>query len=137
MAPPSELQTHHRELENGVCVVSLKGEIDIASATTLRSALVRLRQHGYRRFVLDISEVAHMDSTGLGVLLGFYRSLDESSELAIAAAPQNVLALLNVTGLDSRFAMFASVDEALARVVDVTGAGSCPARRGLRRRRPR
>jgi anti-sigma B factor antagonist len=99
--------------DSGICLVPIKGEIDLATAPALRSALVRLRQAGGRQFVLDLSGVTHMDSTGLGVLISFERTLDGAA-IAIAAPPKNVLALLKVTGLDQRFRVFASVDEAVA-----------------------
>jgi anti-sigma B factor antagonist len=118
-AQPSEVQTHHRALENGVCLVTVKGEIDLASAPVLRSALVRLRQAGNRQFVLELSGVTHMDSTGLGVVLSFFRSLEGGGEVALAAAPQNVLTLLKVTGLERRLPTFASIDEAIAGIPPV------------------
>lgn len=102
-------------LDTDICLVPIQGEIDLASAPALRSALVRLRQGGKRHFVLDLSRVTHMDSTGLGVLLSFHRTLDSTGVIALAAPTQNVLTLLKVTGLDQRFPVFASVDEAIAR----------------------
>ena len=113
-AQPGGTGISSRALDTGMCLVPIKGEIDLASAPALRSALVRLRQRGNRHFVLDLSGVTHMDSTGLGVLLSFYRTLGSTGAIAIAAPPENVLALLKVTGLDQRFAVFPSVDEAIA-----------------------
>lgn len=115
-ARPTEVQTNHRTLDGGVCVVAVKGEIDLAAAPVLRSALLRLHQAGNREFVLDLSRITHMDSTGLGVLLSFSRSLDGDGHIAIAAPPQRVLTLLKVTGLEGRFATADSVDEAVARL---------------------
>jgi anti-sigma B factor antagonist len=103
-----------RLLDTGICLVPIKGDIDLASAPALSSVLVRLRQRGNRRFVLDLSRVTHMDSTGLGVLLSFYRTLDSAGAIAIAAPPQNVRKLLQITGIDRRFPVFPSVDEAIA-----------------------
>lgn len=117
LCTPAQLEgarASHRVLDTGVCLVPIKGEIDLASAPTLRSALVRLRQRGNRHFVLDVSGVTHIDSAGLGVLLSFYRTLDSGGAIAIAAPPQNVLKLLQITGLDRRFPAFPSVEEAIA-----------------------
>lgn len=111
-----KIQVHHRALEGELCVVALGGEIDLASAPALRSALVKFRQAGYSRFVLELSEVSHMDSTGLGALLGFSRSLDREGQIALAAVPQRVATLLEMTGLERRFAKFASVDAAVAGI---------------------
>ena len=112
--PFGEVPATDGSLDNGVCVLQVKGEIDLASAPALRSALVRLHQVGNRRFVLNLSGVSHLDSTGLGVLVAFSRTLDGAGQIAIAAPPRKVSALLRATGLDHRFPIFRSVDEAIA-----------------------
>lgn len=111
-----EMNIRHRSLDSHTCVVSPEGEVDIASAPALKGALLDLLGHGYRQFVLDLSQVTHMDSTGLGVLIGFERRLKDEGTLVLAAAPPNVLVVLDVTGLDARFALFPSIDEALGHL---------------------
>jgi anti-sigma B factor antagonist len=97
-------------------VVAAEGELDLASAPALKSALSRLLSRGYREFVLDLSQLGHMDSTGLGVLIGLQIRLKDDGMLAIAAAPHNVLLLFEVTRLGGRFDLFPTVDEAVANL---------------------
>ncbi len=108
------LQVRHRDLGDGLCVVAVDGEIDLATAPVLKSALTGLLAQGLARFVLDLSAVRHMDSTGLGVVVGFRRRLADNSLLAIAAAAANVRAVIELTGLD--FTMFQTVEEAVAQL---------------------
>lgn len=96
------------------CVVLLGGDIDLASSPDLKAALTELCELGYTQFVLDLSEVGHMDSTGLGVLVGLQNRLDKSGRLALAALPPNLVSLLSMVGLDERFQSFPTVDAALA-----------------------
>jgi anti-sigma B factor antagonist len=110
------LEVDHRALDERRCVVVVEGELDLASAPTLKSALTRLLGRGYREFVLDLSQLGHMDSTGLGVLIGLQIRLKDDGMLAIAAAPHNVLLLFEVTRLTGRFDLFPSVDEAVAHL---------------------
>ena len=112
------LTVSHRDGGDGVCVVTPAGEIDLASAPRLKSSLVGLLDEGYARFVLDLSEVRYLDSTGLGVLIAFSRRLTDDGQIVLAHAPDPVLGLLELTGLDARFQTFASVEDALAPVRD-------------------
>jgi anti-sigma B factor antagonist len=109
---PLELEVRRRPLDDRTCVITVAGEIDLASAPALKSALAESLAYGHCQFILDLSRVAHMDSTGLGVLIGFQKRLHDDAEVAIAAAPDNVMTVLKITGLEARFGTFATVDEA-------------------------
>ena len=110
------LEVHHRDCGEGVCVVTLAGEIDLATAPRLKSRLVGLLSEGFSRFVVDPSAVSYLDSTGLGVLIAFSRRLPKDGAIALAHAPSQIAALLELTGLDATFEVFATVDEAVASV---------------------
>jgi anti-sigma B factor antagonist len=117
----------HRALDERTCVVTVEGELDLASAPALKSELAELLGHGWRDFVLDLSQVAHMDSTGLGVLIGLQVRLKDDGRIAIAAAPHNVLVLFEVTRLDGRFDLFPTVDDATAHLGRTGGESGRPA----------
>jgi anti-anti-sigma factor len=86
-------------------VVALHGEIDLAAAPAVKSALLDLLHSGHRRFTVDLSEVDHIDSTGLGVLVAFQRRLGDEGRLALAGARPHVLRILELTGLTTRFTL--------------------------------
>jgi len=110
------LAVSHRDAGDGVCVVTPAGEIDLASAPRLKSSLVTLLEEGFTHFVLDLSLVRYLDSTGLGILIGFVRRLPDGGQVVLAAAPSAVLGLLELTGLDGQFATFADAEDALAQL---------------------
>lgn len=89
-------------LRNGdVLVLTLSGEIDIATAPALRQDIAELVDHRVRRLLLDFSDVGFCDSTGLNVLLEFWRVLNDlNGTLALAGAPPNVERAVRITGLD-------------------------------------
>ena len=97
-------------------MVTPAGEIDLASAPRLKASLVDLLDEGFTRFVLDLSAVRYLDSTGLGVLIAFSRRLADPGQMVLAQAPSSVLGLLELTGLDAQFQTFAGVEDALAPV---------------------
>lgn len=115
-APSSQasLEVSHRGCGDAVCVVAPAGEIDLASAPLLKSHLVRLLDESYARFVIDLSAVSYLDSTGLGVLIAFARRLKDDGLIVLAQPPSSVLTLLQLTGLDASFKVFPTVDEAVA-----------------------
>ncbi|GAA0266424.1 hypothetical protein GCM10009527_073370 [Actinomadura nitritigenes] len=56
-------------------VVTLTGEVDVATAGRLRDHLAALIARGARHLVLDFAGVAFIDSSGLSVLAGIHRLL--------------------------------------------------------------
>ena len=62
--------------EDGVAVVHVVGEMDIASAELLESALRALAQHSYGRVIVDLSRVTFMDSAGLRALIRARERMD-------------------------------------------------------------
>ena len=124
-AQPS-LAVSHQDGGDGVCVVTPAGEIDLASAPRLKSSLVGFLEEGYARFVLDLSEVRYLDSTGLGVLIAFSRRLTDDGQIVLAQAPDSVLGLLELTGLDAQFQAFATVEDALAHVRGASRPAQAP-----------
>jgi anti-sigma B factor antagonist len=103
-----------RQLDERTDVVSVEGELDLTTAPRLKWALVDALQAGHSQLVLDLSRCSFMDSTALGVLVGVNRSLHADARLAIACARENVQKIFELSGMDGVFALFATVDEALA-----------------------
>jgi anti-sigma B factor antagonist len=94
-------------------VIDVEGEVDVFTAPKLREAIIGLLGDGKERLIVNLENVAFMDSTGLGVLVGGLKRVKErNGELAIAGAQGTVLRVLNVTGLNAVFAMRESVEAA-------------------------
>lgn len=102
----------------GISVVSVEGELDLSTAPRLKRMLHDAQHAGAVRLVADLTQVTFMDSTALGVLVGVKKGLegDASSRLAIACAQTNVLRIFEFSGLDGAFAIFPTLEEALAHV---------------------
>jgi anti-sigma B factor antagonist len=120
------LDVSHRDGGDGVCVVTITGEVDLATAPRLKSSLLELLDEGFSRFVLDLSAVRYLDSTGLGVLIAFSRRLPEEGRIVLAHTPEPVLSLLELTGLDAQFQTLASVEDALAQLRGDSQAAAQP-----------
>jgi anti-anti-sigma factor len=98
-------------------VVALVGEHDTYSAGRLENELGVLFNEG-RRVVIDLRDTEFIDSTTLSVLLKARHRAEQSSlgfTLVLAKHDYTqVHRLLDLTGLGSGFAIFGTLDEALA-----------------------
>ena len=67
------IQTQRRQ---DALIASLSGEIDHCSAQQLREELeALLRDPAIRHLILDFSAVSFMDSSGIGMIIGRYRTM--------------------------------------------------------------
>jgi anti-sigma B factor antagonist len=112
---PAAFAVAHRVIDERVCVVSVEGDLDLASAPQLKWTLVELLEKGYAQYVIDLSQLTYMDSMGLGVLVGFRKRVEGTAQLALACLPESQRKLLEMTGLDAHFDSFDSLDEALSK----------------------
>src|SRR6056297_2655444 len=69
--------------ENKV-IVSPQENIDFANSNELKEELISIKEEGYNQIEIDFGEVNSIDSSGLGKLLLFHKSLKEKDgELSI------------------------------------------------------
>lgn len=100
------------ERREGAVIVRLAGELDLYNAGDVASAIEELAAESPSRVVIDLSEVAFVDSTALGTLVEARRQLGQDA-LVLVAPGIDVSRALEVSGLDQHFTMRGSVDEAL------------------------
>ncbi|HEY0516007.1 MAG TPA: STAS domain-containing protein [Solirubrobacteraceae bacterium] len=113
-----------RELPHATTVLAVEGDLDLASAPSLKWALADLQSTGKHNVVVDLSKVGFIDSTALGVLVGAQRAMDKGVRLAIACAEENVLRIFELTGLDGMFEIVPTLEDALGYVQgSATAAG--------------
>ena len=103
-----------RELDTRTSVISIEGELDLSTAPRLKWMLIDALEAGHSQLVVDLSLAVFMDSTALGVLVGVKRSLDVDARLAIVCTRETVLKIFEFSGLDGVFAIFSTLDQALA-----------------------
>ena len=94
-------------------VVRLAGELDLYIARTLREVLFGAADDAPQRLVVDLSEVAFIDSTALGVLIETRARLANRRAFILAAPGVETRRALEVSGLDRHFSLHETVDQAL------------------------
>jgi anti-sigma B factor antagonist len=99
---------------SATAVVSVAGELDLASVPEL-AELLRDLEPPFDRVVLDLSELAFMDSTGLTLAITEHRRAEmDGFEFLLAGASGPVLRALRLAGLDAKLKMVPDVASALA-----------------------
>jgi anti-sigma B factor antagonist len=107
-------QIDHDPIDGGLLVVA-SGELDMSATPRLSTVLAMAWASPGGRLVLDLTDVAFIDSTVLGTILKAAAQLDESgTNLAVVAPEGPVRKLLEMTNLTQRFRLFATRAEALA-----------------------
>ena len=99
---------------DGVSVLTVSGEIDLATAPDLRERLMAQEADQVSAIVVDLTGVSFIDSTALGVLVAAYRRQEDAGRtLKLVVTEPRILKVLEITDLTSVFPVFASVDEAV------------------------
>lgn len=89
-----------RERTDEADVLRLSGELDIASAGQLETAIAELCADGCRRLVVEMAELDFMDSTGLRSLLVSSELCEVNGcELRLGRTSPQVARLLEVSGV--------------------------------------
>lgn len=105
------------EIKSGIMIVRPAGEMDLAVADVMRSALEKgLDQNpGIKDIIVNLSQVTYIDSSGLGVLLGRYKRVSRSGgRMFIVGAPPQVRRIIEMSGLLNIMKEFSSEAEALS-----------------------
>jgi anti-anti-sigma factor len=85
--------------------VTLSGEFDMGAVGTFRRA-VEDEPEPWKRVVIDMSDLAFMDSSGLQELVRLdNRARERGLEVVIARPSMPVLRLLELTGLEQHFTL--------------------------------
>ncbi len=102
-------------LDDGATLVAvIAGSIDARNADAVKAAFAPICARTPRKLVVNLEEVASVDSSGLGVLVNTYRHIKGSGgTLVLCALPERIRRVLAVTSLDRLFTIYDTQAEAL------------------------
>ncbi|MCJ7842198.1 anti-sigma factor antagonist [Lederbergia sp. NSJ-179] len=88
-----------QEMES-IISAKLAGEIDAYTAPKVREALLPLAEQSGIKIVVDLTDVHYMDSTGLGVFVGLFKTLKKyDGKLVLKGMSGRLKRLFDITGL--------------------------------------
>jgi anti-sigma B factor antagonist len=93
-------------------VVEVEGEVDVLTAPQLGAAVDD--EDNFDQLIIDLSKVPFMSSVGLGLVSRLHRHLSrQGAGLALVGVQDDVMRLLEVTGLLEAVLVADDVDEAI------------------------
>ena len=106
----------HLAAEDKLCLGSIDGDIDLASARELLSEILKSVSTDAQGLVLDLTAVHYLDSTGVSMLLELHRSLDARRQRLSVVLPKtsHLWRLFEITGLGSILRVGTSLVDAKA-----------------------
>ncbi len=102
-------------LVKGVVVIDIFGQLRLGEATSkLRAEVQQLLQDGHKKILLNLAEVLHIDSSGIGELMTTYTTVQShGGELKLLNLTKNVRNLMQVTRLFTIFDVQDDLDTAV------------------------
>jgi anti-anti-sigma factor len=116
---PTPFATSAAELEDGVRIVSVQGELDLSTAPELEARLDEIVSSGDASLLIDLSECEFIDSTGIALIVRAWQRLDRSAggegngRVVICSSNDQVRRVLDITGLELSIPVHGSRDDAL------------------------
>lgn len=105
-----------RELEeDGLAIIALEGEIDLACSPELRAVLHAHAKAKRPALLLDFAGVDYVDSSGLATLVEYVRLVQGfGGRLALAEVTERVRTIFDLVRLSEIFPIYATLAEAKA-----------------------
>jgi anti-sigma B factor antagonist len=111
---------HNIKKEKDINVISFKGQlIEKSQAGSLNEKIDELLEDKQVKYVLDLSELKYMNSSGLNILINILtRTRKAGGEAVIANVSSKINELLIVTRLNTVFTVTDTVDTALNQLTN-------------------
>ncbi len=98
-----------------VIVVTVSGDVDAQSAPQLDDRLSKLVGQGEQNYVIDLSGVPFMDSSGLATLVKLFKRIRIGhGDVKLVGLRSEILKIFQITRLDRVFDIFDSQAKAIA-----------------------
>jgi anti-anti-sigma factor len=111
---------------DGLCVVALRGEMDMNNAAAVRRAVDGRIGADSCDLIVELSQLTFMDSSGIDELVSLSRTLDTEGGMIVLAAPTAAVARLFATvKLGDGFVISESLEDALTHI---SATAALPAR---------
>ncbi|MBS1677144.1 MAG: STAS domain-containing protein [Actinobacteria bacterium] len=117
---PTPFQASASELEGGIRLLAVHGELDLSTAARLEGPLEEAISSPQAEVLLDLTDCAFIDSTGIALVVRAWRRVDAGAGnggeggLVLCTRNEQVRRVLEVTGLEHSLRVFQTRDEAVA-----------------------
>lgn len=113
-------QASASDLEGGVRLLEVHGELDLSTALQLEGPLEEATQAPDAAVLIDLAGCQFIDSTGIALIVRAWQRIDAAANnggkggLVLCCQNEQVRRVLEVTGLEHSLRVFATREEAAA-----------------------
>jgi anti-sigma B factor antagonist len=117
---PAPFEASAAQLDDGVRVIAVRGELDLSTAPDLEGPLEDAISSGDASVLIDLSQCEFIDSTGIALIVRAWQRLDRGADgegdgrVVICSYNDQVQRVLEITGLELSIPIHGTRDEALA-----------------------
>jgi anti-sigma B factor antagonist len=110
---PAELSLAEARLADGGALLTVAGELDIATVPLVRERLTAITEAGARRLVVDLRAVSFMDSTALAAFIHTKMRLGDEGRMTLVLERDSYARLIfEVAGIERVLDVVETLDEA-------------------------
>ena len=104
------------EAKEGIGVLVLQGEVDMSNSPELRAKVLEVFAGTPSVFVIDMTETAYMDSSGLGTLVEALKWANrKNTQLRLVGVNESVKSVFEISRLTSIFQFYDNQEEAVSQ----------------------
>jgi len=117
---PAPFQASATELDGGIRLLEVNGELDLSTAAQLEGPLGEATASENAAVLIDLTDCTFIDSTGIALVVRAWQRVDAGAGnggeggLVLCCQNEQVRRVLEVTGLEHSLRVFATRDEAVA-----------------------
>ncbi|MDU5106758.1 MULTISPECIES: anti-sigma F factor antagonist [unclassified Clostridium] len=106
------------EKRDDTLIIRLMGELDHHSAEEVRVKIDdRIDRDNIRKVILNFSGVTFMDSSGIGVVIGRYKKMqNRNGKLCVAEINRTVNKVFEISGMYKIIDVYGNIDEAIVNI---------------------
>jgi anti-anti-sigma factor len=116
---PTPFAATTAQLDDGVRIVSVQGELDLSTAPELETQLEEIVSSGDASLLIDLSSCEFIDSTGIALIVRAWQRLDRAADgegngkVVISSDNEQVRRVLDITGLELSIPIHSTREQAL------------------------
>ena len=108
------MKLDHKREKAAVVVRPRERAINAAVVLDFKNQMIKLVEEGNADFVINLTDVEVIDSSGLGALVSVMKRVGKNGEIKLSNARENIRSLFELTRLDKVFHFYHSEEDAVA-----------------------
>ena len=107
--------------KGNVLIIKLNGELDHHASDYVRRKIDNeMIKPTSKNIIFDLSNLSFMDSSGIGIIMGRYKMINNiNGKAIIACSNMHIVKLLEMSGIQSIIPIFDNIDKAIKRALEV------------------